>query len=339
MVFAVFTFVVDKRRDSFDGLIIFYNINRVLVSLHRMGAGKEGNQRAVEPSAGSAVAVWGRLAALHGAVALFGVAGLFGKWLPLNPLLIVFGRVLVASLAFAVVLRFLRLERRRAGPGERILFTAGGALLAFHWVAFFQAIQRSTVAVGLLSYSVAPVAVVLLEPLWFRERLSGRALGAAGLCAAGVALIVPRWEAGQAVLQGAAWGVAAGLSFAVLSLLNRQLVQRHHSIHIAFWQDAVALAVLLPFLPRVWQTPTLPEAGLLLVLGVFCTAIAHTLYIHAMTRIKARVAAITSALEPVYGIGLALLLLDEVPTARTLGGGTLILGAVLWVSLRAGRGE
>ena len=43
------------------------------------------------------------LVALHVAVLLFGFAGLFGKWLPLSPAVIVFGRAAVASLALALL--------------------------------------------------------------------------------------------------------------------------------------------------------------------------------------------------------------------------------------------
>ena len=42
-------------------------------------------------------------AGLHVAVALFGVAGLFGKWVQADPLWIVFGRVAVASIAMGVL--------------------------------------------------------------------------------------------------------------------------------------------------------------------------------------------------------------------------------------------
>jgi len=206
-------------------------------------------------------------------------------------------------------------------------------VLAFHWFAFFQSIQVSTVAVGLLAYSTAPVFTVLLEPA-LGERFSLRSLAAAALCTAGVALIVPRWDPGHALFQGAAWGVAAGFSFALLSLLNRRLVQRHHAIHLALVQDAGAALVLLPLLPLFWRLPTVREVALLVVLGVVCTALAHALYIHSMRRVRAGVAAGSSAMEPVYGIVLAVLLLDEVPAPRTVLGGVLILAAVVWVSLR-----
>ena len=48
------------------------------------------------------------LASLHAAVLLFGVAGLFGKWLALSPESIVLGRTAIGTVALAVLLRVLR---------------------------------------------------------------------------------------------------------------------------------------------------------------------------------------------------------------------------------------
>src|SRR5215470_4455591 len=103
------------------------------------------------------------LVALHAAVLLFGFAGLFGKWLALPPVSIVFGRTLVASVALALLLRFLR-DRSVTQQGRfdwRLV--AGGAVLAVHWGAFFQAIQTASVAVGLLGFASFPLFVLLLE--------------------------------------------------------------------------------------------------------------------------------------------------------------------------------
>ena len=275
--------------------------------------------------------------ALHCAVALFGLAALFGKWVPAHPVVIVFARVLVATAAFLPVMRLL--PNTRGSPAlslsmrERLLVAACGGLLAFHWFAFFHSIQVSTVAIGLLSYSTAPVFAALMEPLWFRERFSWRCMGAALLVVAGVALIVPQWSPGDARAVGVFWGTLAGFSFAVLSLANRQLVLRHASIRIAFYQDAGAMILLAPVVPFFWRPLSWDEIWLLVALGLFCTALAHTLFIEALRSVTARVAAIASALEPVYGIALAWLLLDERPGARVFAGGAVIAAAVVWASL------
>lgn len=292
---------------------------------------RDGGTARGRPVAGDARA---GLAALHGAVFLFGVAGLFGKWIAAPPLLIVFGRVAFATVALGTV---LLLRRRRVLPyGGRVgwLLPLCGAVLAFHWVAFFQAIQVSTVAIGLLGYATAPIFAGLLEPWAFREPFSRRTLFAALITMAGIALIVPEWSAQGSTVAGMAWGIAAGFSFAVLSLLNRRLRVRYDAVTLAFYQDGAATLWLAPFLPWFWVQPAPRDLLLLALLGLVFTALAHGLFIQALRTVRARVATLVSNLEPAYGIALAALLLGEIPAPRTLAGGLLILLAVAWVTLR-----
>jgi hypothetical protein len=68
------------------------------------------------------------LAALHVAVALFGLAGLFGKWLLLSPLVIVLGRTIVAAISLALL---ARVRQERLGRLERA-WLLNGAILALH---------------------------------------------------------------------------------------------------------------------------------------------------------------------------------------------------------------
>ena len=280
----------------------------------------------------------GGRAALHGAVFLFGMAGLFGKWVTLGAMLIVFGRVLFATAALGLVLalgkRFIWPRRRAAW-----LLATCGALLVMHWGAFFHSIQVSTVAVGLLAYSTAPVFAALLEPWWFREPVSLRGVLASLVSLAGVALMIPQWRMGNAVFQGVSWGVVAGCSFAALALFNRELGRDIDATNLAFYQDGAATVLLLPVLPLIWSSPAPRDVLLLALLGVVFTAFAHGLFIHALRQVKARVATLVSTLEPVYGILLAALPLSEIPSPRTLAGGALILVAVLWVTLQTRRGN
>jgi drug/metabolite transporter (DMT)-like permease len=280
----------------------------------------------------------GSLLALHAAVLLFGLAGLFARWVPAHPVVIVFGRATVAALALLPLL----VLPRRAGPifprpqgPEWLLLPACGAVLAFHWWAFFTAIRESTLAVALLTYATAPVFAALLEPLLFRERLSLRTLAAAALSLAGVAAIVPEWDPARAGFSGAAWGVLSGLSFAVLALLNRRLVRRFAPIALAWAQDAAAALLLAPWVPTLWRPLGARDLLLLALLGIVCTALAHGLFIRALRHVPAGVAAVVSALEPVYGVLLGVWLLGEVPSVKTLAGGALVLAAALSVALPA----
>lgn len=274
------------------------------------------------------------LAEIHAAVVLFGLAGLFGKWIPLAPPLIVLGRVFFASIALALILWLSKQTFFISSRTSYSLLVFLGLLLAVHWISFFQSIQVSTVAVGLLSYSSFPVFTAFLEPLFFKERIQVRNVLYALVCVTGIFLIIPKYDLNDNVFQGVLWGLAAGLTFSILSIVNRKLSQQFSSLVIAFYQDFFATLFLLPFF-FVWRPALdLKNIILLFTLGVVCTAGSHTLFIKGMKHIKAQTAAIISSLEPVYGIILAFIFLHEIPKLRTLIGGLIILWAVFSVTLK-----
>ena len=275
------------------------------------------------------------LAQVHAAVFLFGLSGLLGKMISAPPLVIVFGRAAMAALALGVFLL-----GRKPGTAEtrsiwRALFLVGsGALLAGHWWAFFQAIQVSTVALALLTFATFPLFVTFLEPVFFGERLRVREVTAALAVSAGLALVVPSFDFATRAAQGAAWGTLSGFTFAVLAVLNRKFAQQMSPVTIAAGQNGVAALVLLPWIALARPALSERDAGLIVVLGLLCTALAHWLFIRGLARVKAQTAAVLTALEPVYGILLALLVLREMPSARMIAGGAIILAATAWVSLR-----
>lgn len=269
---------------------------------------------------------------IHIAVLLFGLAGLFGKWIDQPAMIIVLGRVFFASI-FLVVLLLWRKERIRLNKRQDYLYLGlMGVVLAIHWVTFFQAIQVSTVAIGLLTFSTFPVFVTFMEPTFFKEKIRRVDVLVALVTFVGVALVIPSLELENSMTQGAIWGVISGFTFAILSILNRKYVADYSSWVIAFYQDATAVFVLIPFL-FIIQPSFAPQDILLLgLLGVVFTGIAHSLFIGGLVHVKAQTASIIASLEPVYGIITAVIFLGEIPMLRVIVGGMIILGATFYAT-------
>ncbi len=264
---------------------------------------------------------------------LFAFAALFGKWIALPATAIVVGRTTFAALALVAG---LYVRGQRAGRPSGAL-AANGALLALHWSAFFAAVQAAGVAIGLLGYASFPLFVVILEhsPATHAEERGRYAV--AGLVVLGLLLVVPAYSWSDRATQGLVLGLVSGLAFAGLAVRNRRLVATRSATQIALWQNVFATAWLLPvaMLGGAHARPSANDLALLAVLGVACTAFAHTLFIASMRRVSAHVASVVAALEPVYGIALAAWLLGELPEARTLVGAVLIVAASLVASWRA----
>lgn len=267
------------------------------------------------------------LLSLHVSVLLFGLSGLIGKAVSSPALVVTCLRSLVGALALAALLALRREKLAPALRGRPGALLAGGALLAAHWWLFFAAIQQSTVALGLLTYAAYPLFVTLLGWLVLRE-IPGRVdLLACGLVVAGLVLVVPDWNFGSHTGFATALGLASGLTFAALTLLNRRLTATMPPLPLVTAQTGVAGLLLLPL--AAGQLPAVParDWAWLILLGIVFTGLAHACFTASLQRVRVAVVAVVAALEPVYGIAAAWMIFDDMPTMVMLAGALLIISA------------
>ncbi len=274
------------------------------------------------------------LAALHIGALMFGLTGVFGKLAAASPAIIVFGRAAFAVLALAL---FAGLagnggwQHLQTRDWRRLVLS--GLLLAGHWVSFFIAVKVAGVAIATLGFASFPAFTVLLEGLIFRERIRLNEILLVLLVSVGLALVTPDFDLASQATSGLLWAVGSGLLFALLSLANRAGSGRIAPVQAALCQNLVVAACLLP-----WAASGLSEVRALDwlwigLLGIFCTGLAHSLFVASLAVIKARTAAVVFAMEPVYGITAAWLLFSENPSPRMLLGGALIIVAIVLSSV------
>lgn len=283
------------------------------------------------------------------AVVLFGLAGVLGQLTGLPSPLVTFGRALFGAVALLLAL----LMPPSGGRGACLhvswpllaLLIGQGVLLAVHWTTFFQAIAVAGVAVGLLAYATFPLFTAPLEWLLIGARPSRLQLAGSVGIVAGVYALAPDPSLTDDTVRGIGWGLFSAVTFALLAVLNRRAERSTSSLTLSLCQNGVAALALTPVL--AW-TP--PETALkllepytlllLLALGLGCTALAHTLFIEGLRQMTAQLASLLAALEPVWGILLAIVVLGEWPAVRSLvGGGIIVLStaAPAAIAFRQGR--
>lgn len=279
------------------------------------------------------------LGALHIGALMFGLTGVFGKLAVASPAVIVFGRAAFAVLTLAGFARLARAtpwHKLAATDCRRLLLS--GLLLAGHWVSFFVAVKVAGVAIATLGFASFPAFTVILEGLIFRERIRLNEMLLVVLVSVGLVLVTPDFDLASQATTGLLWAVGSGLLFALLSLNNRASSGRIPAVQAALCQNLVVALCLLPVAaPELAQVRAMDWLWISL-LGIFCTGLAHSLFVASLAVIKARTAAVVFALEPVYGISLAWLLFGENPTLRMLMGGALIIVAIV-VSSRLSAGS
>lgn len=270
------------------------------------------------------------LGALHIGALMFGLTGVFGKLAEASPSIIVFGRAGFAVIALACFARFASSTPWRhliAADYRRLILS--GLLLAGHWVGFFISVKIAGVAIATLGFASFPAFTVVLEGLIFRERIRRNEIVLVSLVSLGLILVTPDFNLANEATIGLLWAVFSGLLFALLSLNNRASSARIPAVQAALCQNVVVALCLLPVAAPLLNDVRPMDWLWIALLGVFCTGLAHSLFVASLAVIKARTAAMVFALEPVYGIAVAWLLFNEDPTLRMLLGGILIILAII----------
>lgn len=264
------------------------------------------------------------------AVILFGLAGLFAKFIDLPAITITFGRVFFSSIALLIMAYCLKISLKPAKRQHLFFFIAAGGILAMHWCSFLYAIQISSVAIGTIAFSAFPLFVTLLEPLLFHEKWQMINIIFCIIISCGVFMMIPSFSITSQQFQGAIIGLFSALTYALLTLINRYFARYYHSVTISVYEQSSAAILLCPAVILIHDMPTISDIGALLFLGIITTAFAHTLFIASLKTVPAYLAGIISALEAVYSMIFAAILLHEIPSLKETAGAAIIVFTVIF---------
>ena len=281
---------------------------------------------------------------LLAAALLNGAIGTMVTYATMSAAMLVFLRVLFASLALGVVVAVRRDFRALRGSGVLWRLLVAGVALAANLLTYFIAIRLTGVAVAIFLSYLAPIYVALIAPRLSGGKTEGVVFAALGIALAGMALILVPGLIGeglQLTAAGVVYGVIAGLMYAVYLMVGKQLRDRHvHSTTIVFAMCAVATVVMLLLMAfgavdLVVADFTARNLLIGVLLGVVTTALSFSLIMAGVHHVPVQHASIMGYLEPVMAPIYALFLLGQRPSPWTIAGGVLIIGAGVLVVVRS----
>lgn len=253
---------------------------------------------------------------LHIAVALFGFTAILGDLIQLSALMIVWWRVLLTSASLLFIIKvgdmFRRLPRRLGG-----WFVVIGWLVALHWVSFYGAIKLANASIALICLATTSFFTAFLEPIIMRQSFKWYEMLLGVLIIPGMWLIFSGTEAGMN--QGIFVGLFSALMAALFATLNKRFTGRMKETEVTFLElgsSWLLLTVVLPFYfgyadGNLVFWPGTTDWLYLLLLALLCTTLAYVLALRALRYLSAFASNLTINLEPVYGIALAWVLLND----------------------------
>lgn len=280
----------------------------------------------------------------------FGMSGPFAKslmeagWSPTAAVAarLAGGALVMAAFATVVKPDWLRQAREHARTVVVYgLFPVAGAQLCY-----YNAVSRLSVGVALLLEYTAPILVVAWLWATTRTRPSTLTLAGVALAIAGVTLVLDVFGPGVHIDPiGVAWAAGAAVCAALYFMMSDEVTADGSGLHaitlaaggLVVAAAAIALLGVSGVMPLRFTANDAVVAGTtvswvvpVLVLGVICTALAYTLGISGVARLRPSFASLVGLTEVLFAVIAAWLLIGErVSTMQAVGGAVVLVGLAL----------
>lgn len=246
---------------------------------------------------------------------MWGFTGILGKIISLDPIPIVWYRVLIAIVSLGIILPLLKRSLKLNSFREFLQLALVGIVVALHWVTFYISIDLSTASLGILCLSTTTIHVSWLEPLITGRKFSWVELAFGLIVIYGIYFVSSDFDPQD--YKALAYGLISALMAAIFSVMNGKLTKTMAPSKITFYEmlvGGVFLTILLiargEMTPELFQLST-KDILWLLFLGLLCTSFAFLVTVELVKRLGAFTVSLSINMEPVYTIILAIVLLDE----------------------------
>lgn len=271
-------------------------------------------------------------------MAIFGTIPLFVRNISVSSAELALYRAVLA----VILIGFFLLVTKQSIPFAKIkkevpLLFLSGAAIGINWILLFEAYKYTTVSVATLSYYFAPVIVMILCPVFFKEKLTVKQIVSFVMSTVGLVLITVNGDinSGKNYI-GILLGLSAAVFYATAVFINK-FIRNVDGIHRTFLQFLSAIIVLVPY---VLFTSGITLSNLngigwlnLLLVGFIHTGLAYCMYFTSLKELQGQKAAILSYIDPLVAVFISVTVLKENMTVFQVLGGLLILGFTLFDGL------
>ena len=247
---------------------------------------------------------------------LWGLTAILGKVISIGEFPLVWYRVFFVSIVMLFIPKLI--PNIKELNRKTVFILAGiGVLLVIHWVAWYGSIKYANASVAVSCIAAVSLFVAILEPIFNKTKFEKSNLILGFIVIPGILLINQSLEI-ESYKFGFLLGILAAFLAALFNIFNKKYTQDIEPNIITFVQmfsGFIFLTLCLPFYIKYsgegFHLPDFKDFIFLLILSVFCTVIPYNLFLRALKASNAFTTSLINNLEPVYGIILAVILLQE----------------------------
>ena len=250
---------------------------------------------------------------LHLIVFLWGFTAILGKMIHANAEVLVFYRMLFASVFLYLFIRIIKKDSIKVSKKMLLKLVGIGSLMAFHWLFFFSSIKVSNVSIALSCLGTSTLFAALLEPLIFKRKIDLSEIVMGIVIVICISLI---FKVEFQYKLGIIYGLICALLGTIFSVFNGKLYGKTSSGNIIFYEifgGFLVISLYYVFSGQISQIGEISyrDLALLTLLASVFTAYPMFESVNLMKYISPFTLILTVNLEPIYGIILAFFIFGE----------------------------
>lgn len=264
---------------------------------------------------------------------IFGTIGIFIRFINLSSGEIALYRAILASLLIGCYLLFKKKKINfKVIKKEIPLLVISGMAMGINWILLFEAYKYTTVSLATICYYFAPVIVMIVCPILFKEKLTIKQIVCFVASSIGLVLITGFGDNSNSNILGIILGLGAACFYGSVIIFNKY-IKNVDGVERTFLQFLSAIIILVPyvFLTSGITLNVLDSKGwiCLIFVGVVHTGITYCMYFTSIKNLSGQKTAILSYIDPLVAVVVSVLILKEDITLIQVIGGILILGFTL----------
>ncbi len=251
---------------------------------------------------------------LHFLVFIAGFTAILGELITIGSFALVWYRMVIAAV---LMFLYIKLAKINLEVTKRIAIklVLAGAIIAAHWITFFEAINQSNVSITLAMFSSGAFFASFIEPIIFKRKILWYEILFGLIVICGVLLIT---QGELKYLNGIILGLASALFSTLFAVINGTLITDHKASVISLYEfisGVICITITITIFYGGFNSEFFSISSMdwiyLGILASVCTAYAFIAATHVMKYISPFSVILSYNLEPVYGIILALIFFSE----------------------------
>lgn len=255
---------------------------------------------------------------------LWGLSGIFVKYLDLPPTTVTFFRLAVPSL---ILLLFLLIKKIKLFHGNNKLILLASTLNAGRVYLYTVGFTFASIGNAIIILYTWPIFTTIFSILFLKEKVPKRTFFLLFIAMVGTALIYlnKEFSFSDKNFIGMTAMLLSAVIYALTVIIFKKESEKYSKYETIFYQNLIGSIIFIPFIFLNKPLPTLSQTSIGIVYGALIGLVGFVFFFSALKKLKASTVSFLSYTEVVSAIILAMIFFQEALTWNMVVGGLLII--------------